>query len=59
MADAIKEEHPGAQVELVPGGRGEFTVWLGEACLAKKTFMGFPSEEEVLLAMRQSLAAAK
>ena len=59
MADAITEEHPGAQIELVPGGRGEFTVWLGEECLAKKSFAGFPSEEEVLLALRQSLAAAK
>jgi len=56
VAALIKQE-TGVEPELVPGGRGEFTVWVGEAQVAQKTALGFPSEDEVLAAVRQTLAS--
>ena len=55
MAALIKDEI-GVETELVEGGRGEFTVWVGEESVAQKDSRGFPSEPEVLAAVRQALA---
>ena len=41
--------------ELVEGGRGEFTVWVGDECVAKKDWLGFPSEETVVAAVRTAV----
>jgi hypothetical protein len=56
MAALIKKE-TGADPELVAGARGEFTVWVGKALVAEKSASGFPSETEVLTAVRQALAS--
>jgi hypothetical protein len=52
----IKQE-TGAEPELVVGGRGEFTVWVGEDRVAQKGPEAFPSEEEILSAVRKVLNA--
>jgi len=41
---------------LIVGGRGEFTVWVGENRVAAKTTMGFPSEEEIVAGVQRALA---
>jgi len=46
----------GADAELVEGNRGEFTVWVGEKMVAKKDWMGFPSDTDVVAAVQQALA---
>ena len=55
MAVLLKKE-VGVDPELVEGGRGEFTVWVGDQEVARKGLFGFPSEEEVLSAVRQAFA---
>ena len=56
MAALIKKEI-GVEAELVEGGRGEFTVWVGEHLVAQKDSQhGFPSEHEALAAVQQALA---
>lgn len=42
-------------VELVPGDRGEFTVWVGDAVVARKTLDGFPEPVEVVRAVDHAL----
>jgi len=32
-------------VTLEPGGRGEFSVWVDDAVVARKTLDGFPTPE--------------
>ena len=54
MAALIKQEI-GIDVELIVGGRGEFTVWVGEETVAKKDASGFPADEEMVTAVRQAL----
>lgn len=49
---AVLEENLGEKAELVEGNRGEFTVWVGEERVAGKDAMGFPSEQDVLTAVR-------
>jgi hypothetical protein len=39
----------------VEGGRGEYTVWVGDTRVSQKTAEGFPTEEEVLSAVQQAL----
>ena len=56
MADALKAEFGFEHVELISGKRGEFTVWLDEQCIARKSFSGFPSEAEALKSMKEALA---
>ena len=55
MAAVIKQEM-GVDAELVEGGRGEFTVWVGEEIVARKDSAGFPSEQEALAAVKRALA---
>ena len=56
MAALIKTE-TGIEAELVVGGRGEFTVWVGDETVAKKDRNGFPSDEEAAAAVRRALDA--
>lgn len=55
MAELLKLELGLAEVELTPGGRGEFTVWVNEALVAQKNRLGFPQEQKVLSAVRAAL----
>ena len=54
MAAVIKQE-TGLDTELVEGGRGEFTVWVGDKLVAQKNADGFPSESEALAAVQRAL----
>jgi len=53
---ALIESETGIESELVEGGRGEFTVWIGDHVVARKDASGFPSEKDILAAVRQALA---
>jgi hypothetical protein len=55
VAAAIEREL-GVEPELVEGGRGEFTVWVGDRMVAKKGWIRFPSDGTVLEAVRHALA---
>jgi predicted Rdx family selenoprotein len=57
VADLIKRELGVAEVDLIPGGRGEFTVWVEERVVAQKNWLGFPDEQKVVAAVRQALDA--
>jgi len=46
----------GVEAELAEGGRGEFTVWVGDEVVAKKDSYGFPSEEDALAGVQRALA---
>jgi hypothetical protein len=54
---ALIQRETGIEPELVEGGRGEFTAWVGEVTVARKTALGFPTDDEVLAAVRAALAA--
>lgn len=55
MAELIQHEL-GEEVLIEKGDRGEFTVWLNGAVVARKTLDGFPSDEECVGALRAALA---
>jgi hypothetical protein len=50
------ERELGVVPELVEGGRGEFTVWVGDRVVAKKGWVRFPRDATVLAAVRGALA---
>jgi hypothetical protein len=52
---ALIQQATGVEPELVEGARGEFTAWVGESKVAQKTAFGFPSDEEVVAAVRTAL----
>ena len=52
MAAVLKQE-TGIDPELIEGKRGEFTVWVDDELIAQKDANGFPSEEDVLAAVRK------
>lgn len=54
MAELLKKELE-VETNLIPGDRGEFTVWVGEKVVAKKGWLGFPDDEKVLAAVREAL----
>jgi len=53
---AVIKNATGADPELVEGARGEFTVWVGDAVVARKDSSGFPTEDEALAAVQRALA---
>ena len=55
MAALIKGEL-GEDPEVSEGGRGEFTVWVGDEVVAKKDTEGFPSDEDALAAVKRAVA---
>ena len=55
MAALIKEK-AGLETDVVVGGRGEFTVWVGGKRVAQKDANGFPADEEILAAVQAHLA---
>jgi len=53
---ALIKDTVGVETELVEGGRGEFTVWVGNEVVAKKDpLVGFPTDEDALAAVQQAL----
>lgn len=54
MAALIKKE-TGIDAEVTPGGRGEFSVWVGDTKVVEKTRTGFPSEDAAMAAVRAAL----
>ena len=57
MAALIKDEL-GVEPELIEGGRGEFTVWVGDEVVAKKDLQGFPTDEDALAAVQRAVTSA-
>jgi hypothetical protein len=53
---ALIQDQLGASTELIEGGRGEFTVWVDDNVVAKKTTDGFPTDEEAVAAVKQAIA---
>ena len=56
MAALIKQE-TGMDADLVEGGRGEFTVWVGKNVVSQKDSSGFPEDAVVLSAVQHALAS--
>jgi predicted Rdx family selenoprotein len=54
VAAAIKADLQ-LEAEIIEGSRGEFTVWVGDTCVAKKDERGFPDERETVAAVRDAL----
>ena len=54
MADLIKREI-GIEAELIEGGLGEFTVWVGDKLVAKKGWIRFPQDQRIVAAVREAL----
>lgn len=52
------ERNLGHKVEIIPGHRGEFTVWVDSRQVASKTIDGFPTEDECLEAVVDVLSLA-
>ena len=54
MAALIKERL-NQDVELEPGGRGEFSVWVDGQKRIEKTRTGFPGEPAIVAAVKAAL----
>ena len=55
MAALIKRD-TGLDTEVVPAGRGEFTVWVDGAKVAEKSARGFPVDADLLAAVAAAVA---
>jgi len=47
------ERDLGLAAEIVEGRRGEFTVWVGDRLVAEKTSTGFPTDDDIVEAVRR------
>jgi hypothetical protein len=55
---AVIKQGTGLDAELVEGRRGEFTIWVEDSVVAQKDpDLGFPSEEDVLAAVKRALTS--
>jgi hypothetical protein len=52
---ALIQAELGVDSELTEGGRGEFTVWVGDNVVARKDADGFPSDEDALAAVKRAV----
>ena len=55
MAALIKQD-AGADTDLEPGGRGEFSVWVDGEKIAEKSSRGFPGEAELVQNVKKARA---
>lgn len=55
MAGLLKQEYD-LDVDIIEGGRGEFTVWVDSKEVARKIGDDFPTDETCVEAVRQALA---
>jgi hypothetical protein len=46
----------GVDAELIVGGSGEFTVWVGDKKVAEKSWGRFPEPDSVVTAVRAASA---
>ena len=53
---ALVESRTGIKPDVIEGGRGEFTVWVGKTRVAQKDANGFPEDDDVLAAVQKTLA---
>lgn len=53
---ALIAEATGATPEIVVGRRSEFSIWVGDTMVAEKSRKGFPSDEQIIRAVRERLA---
>ena len=53
----IKAQHS-IDVELVPGKRGELSVWVNGTMVAEKNASGWPAEATVLARVAEAIRAA-
>jgi hypothetical protein len=58
VAELLKREL-NVETKLIEGDRGEFTVWVAGRVVAKKGMFGFPTDEKVLVAVREALASGE
>ena len=54
MAAVIKDG-TGADVDVIEGGRGEFSIRVDDVIVAQKSPRGFPSDTEVVKAVKAAL----
>jgi hypothetical protein len=54
---ALIKDATGVEPEVVEGARGEFSVRVGDRIVAQKSRTGFPSDDEVVQAVRAALHA--
>jgi len=54
---ALVESRTGIKPDMIEGGRGEFTVWVGKTRVAQKDANGFPEDDEVLAAVQKTLTS--
>jgi hypothetical protein len=47
----------GVESQLLVGGSGEFTVWIGDKLVAEKKMGQFPSPDDVVAAVKAALPA--
>lgn len=52
MAAELQQEF-GVDTKLVPGGRGEFSVWLDGVCVAAKTGDTYPPGYKIIAAIHK------
>jgi hypothetical protein len=53
---ALIAEATGVTPDLVPGDRGEFTIWVGDTKVAEKSRRGFPADGVAVRAVKARLA---
>jgi hypothetical protein len=53
---AVLKTALGVEPELAEGGRGEFTVWVGDEVVARKDSNGFPSDDDALAGVQRALS---
>jgi len=54
---ALIKDQLGIDSEVIEGGRGEFTIWVGDQVVAKKDAEGFPSDEDALAAVKRAVTS--
>ena len=54
---ALVKARTGREMELVEGGRGEFTVWVDDQVVARKDTSGFPEDGDVVKAVAKALGS--
>ena len=55
---ALLQEELGLDAALIPGDRGELSIWVNGKKVAEKTLLGFPDEREIVHAVEDALDGA-
>jgi hypothetical protein len=53
---ALIRQDSGVDADLEAGGRGEFSVWVDDRKVLEKSHSGFPSDADLLAAVRAALS---